>query len=161
MKLRVPLYGRVLVWSGLNVVFLGLLLWVLAGASLPLESLLSGLSGERVQRIADVLIGELNTRPRSEWDEAIQRASGVYGVDFMLVSDREERLAGGRLELPEPVRERLRMGPGGRRGGPHRIGISAPGAWGERARGIMVLGGAWETEWEVAGCLHRNWRCNG
>jgi two-component system, OmpR family, sensor histidine kinase CpxA len=118
MKLRVPLYGRVLAWSGLNVVFLVLLLWVVAGASLPTESLLSGLSGERVQRIADVLVGDLGTRPRSEWDEAIQRASVVYGVEFMLMSDREERLAGARLDLPESVRERLRMGPGGRRGGP-------------------------------------------
>lgn len=135
MRLRVPLYGRVLAWSGLNVVFLAILLWVLAGASLPLESLLSGLSGERVQRIADVLVGELSTRPRSEWDEAIQRAAGVYGVDFMLVSDREERLAGARLELPEPVRERLRMGPGGRRGGPPPDWDFRPGRMGGAGEG--------------------------
>ena len=90
MRLRLPLYGRVLAWSGLNLLFLALLLWVLAGASLPMESLLSGLAGERVQRIADVLLGDLGTRPRAEWDEAMQRAAEVYGVQFMLLGERED-----------------------------------------------------------------------
>lgn len=118
MTLRLPLYGRVLVWFGLNLVLLVALLWILAGARLPLETLLASVAGERVQRIADVLVGELSTRPMSEWNQALERAASVYGVEFALFDEREVRLAGNSMVLPEPVRDRLMTGRGGRRGFP-------------------------------------------
>lgn len=118
MTLRLPLYGRVLVWFGLNLILLVALLWVLAGARLPVDALLTSLAGERVQRIADVLVGELSTRPMSEWDRALERAASVYGVTFVLVDEREVRLAGPELTLPREVRDRLLIGRGGRRGMP-------------------------------------------
>lgn len=118
MTLRLPLYGRVLAWFALNLALLLALLWVVAGARLPIDALLAGIAGERVQRIADLLVGELSTRPIPEWDRTLERAASVYGVTFVLMDEREVRLAGPALALPAEVRERLMTGRGGRRGIP-------------------------------------------
>jgi two-component system sensor histidine kinase CpxA len=117
MTLRLPLYGRVLAWFGLNLMLLAGLLWMLAGSSLPVESLLNGLAGARVQRMADVLVGELSTRPMTEWNQALARASAVYGVTILMLDEREELIAGPVVILPSEVRERLHPGRGGRGGG--------------------------------------------
>ena len=118
MTIRLPLYGRVLAWFGLNLMLVVGLLWVLGGSSIPMESLLNGLAGARVQRIADVLVGELSTRPVNEWNQSLERASSVYGVTFLVMDERDVLLAGPDLVLPSEVRERLHPGRGGRGGGP-------------------------------------------
>lgn len=110
MTLRIPLYGRVLGWFALNLALLAAVLALVARSSFPVEALLEGLAGERVQRLGDVLIGELRTRPLSEWDDSLARASAIYGVDFILIDERESVVAGRRIDLPEAVRARLHPG---------------------------------------------------
>jgi two-component system sensor histidine kinase CpxA len=129
MKLRLPLYARFLVWLALNLVLLAAVFWLLVRTEFRLDSLVAGVAGERVQQVADVIFGELRTRPAAEWDATLTRFSEAYGVKFTLLGDRGDRLAGTELELPEEVRQRIRSfrgGPGGP-GGPGGAGVRREG----------------------------------
>jgi len=130
MKLRLPLFGRFLIWLALNLVFLAVIFWAVLRSEFRLESLMAGAAGERVQQVADVLLGELRTRPRAEWDAALQRFSDAYRVSFSLINERGEIIAGTKLELPEEIRTRLRPPWRGGRGEPGRTprdGENGPG----------------------------------
>ncbi|MFM8359998.1 MAG: sensor histidine kinase [Verrucomicrobiota bacterium] len=142
MKLGLPLYARFLGWFGLNLVLLGGVFWVLVRSELRVDTLLAGLAGDRVQPVAEVVFGELRSRPREEWDGVLGRFGAVYGVQFLLLNERGERMAGAAVEVPEEVRQRGRgpRGGPGRREGPWRPGEGAgpprPGEGGEPPRGM-------------------------
>lgn len=125
MKWRIPLSIRFLVWLALNLVILAVVFGLLLRSEFRFEALIAGAAGERVQKVSDVLSGELGSRPRTEWTATLERFSQTYGVRFALLDDRGQPLAGPLLEIPPEVHERMRVprgglgGPGGpRRGGP-------------------------------------------
>lgn len=125
MKLRLPLYARFLVWLALNLVLLATVFWLLVRTEFRLDSLVAGVAGERVQQVADVIFGELRTRPKEDWTSTLERFGEAYGVKFALVGDQHEIIAGAPLELPDEVRQRIRGGRGGR-GGPRGEGGPPP-----------------------------------
>lgn len=118
MKWRIPLSVRFLVWLGLNLAMLAGVFGFLVMSEFRFESLLAGTAGERVQKVAEVLFGELESRPRSDWGTTLQRFSETYGVRFALLDDRGQPVAGPVLDLPPEVQERMRFP----RGGPRRDG---------------------------------------
>ncbi len=111
MSLRLPLYARFLGWFLLNLLLLAAVFGVLVRTEFRFDALMSSLAGERVQQVADVIFGELRTRPRDQWNDTLARFEEAYGVQFALLDDRHEWLAGSSFELPGPLRERLRSGP--------------------------------------------------
>ena len=62
MTVRLPLFGRILVWLALNLVLLAAVVGIVLLTEFRIEPLLMGLVGERTQRAADVLIAELKDR---------------------------------------------------------------------------------------------------
>lgn len=116
MNLRLPLYARFLGWFLLNLLLLAAVFGALVRTEFRFDVLMSSLAGERVQQVANVIFGELRTRPRDQWNDTLARFEEAYGVQFALLDDRYERLAGSSFELPESLRERLRSGPGPRPG---------------------------------------------
>lgn len=114
MSLRLPLYARFLVWLGLNLVLLAGVFLFLIRSELRLDAIISGAAGERVQQVADLLFSELRARPPGEWEATLGRFEAAYGVEFALLNDRGERIAGPAWEIPEDVRNRIRS-PRGRR----------------------------------------------
>lgn len=124
MKWRIPLSVRFLVWLALNLAILAVVFGLLVRSEFRFESLIAGSAGERVQKVSEVLFGELWSRPRSDWTATLERFSETYGIRFTLLDDHGQPLAGARLEIPPEVLERMRMprgngGPGGP-GGPRR-----------------------------------------
>src|SRR4030095_15018127 len=111
MKIRLPLYGRILGWFMLNLVLLAALAAILAVSQFHLEVLLSSAAGERVQRVADLIFAEFHTRPRAEWDDVLKRFSDAYRVDFVVLDESSRRVAGQAVELPEELSARLRRRP--------------------------------------------------
>ena len=113
MTLRLPLLGKILGWFFLNLVLLALVAGWLLRSEFRLEALINGAGGERFQRVADSLLGELRERPRADWTRILQRYGGTYDVQFVLADERGETVAGNPLlNLPEEVRSRLRLGRG-------------------------------------------------
>lgn len=111
MKLRLPLYLRFLGWFFLNLLLLAAVFVVLIRTEFRLDSLMSSLAGDRVQQVADVLFSEIRTRPREQWGEALARFEQAYGIEFSLLDERYDYVAGTQLTVPETMRESIR-GPG-------------------------------------------------
>ncbi|MBX3732649.1 MAG: HAMP domain-containing histidine kinase [Verrucomicrobiae bacterium] len=119
MRWHIPLSVRFVGWFLLNLVMLAVVFGVVIRSELRPDALLGLLAGDRVQKVADVLAGELASRPAAEWGTTLERVSGTYGVRFALVDERGQTVAGPTLEFPESLRERLRgFRGGGRRGMP-------------------------------------------
>lgn len=112
MKLRLPLYAQILGWFFLNLVLLALIAGWVVRSEFRLEALINGAGGERFQKVVDILLGELRSRPRAEWDVILKRFGSTYQVQFVIVDERGEPIAGGPAVLPEAVKARLRIGRG-------------------------------------------------
>lgn len=112
MHARVPLLVRILGWFFLNLALLAGALFFFLRTEFRVDALMAGRAGERVQQMADALLGELRVRPRAEWDDLLQRFGESYGIELALVAPPDEQIAGPRLTLPPEVIRRLpRRGP--------------------------------------------------
>lgn len=109
MKLRFPIYLKIIGWFFLNLLGLALLalLFVRAQFGLGLDSFLLGAAGERIQAVSEVLQGELATQPVENWTAVLERFGKSYHVDFLVVQLDGNRLAGPNLPLPRDVERRL------------------------------------------------------
>jgi len=109
MTLRLPLFGRILLWLLLNLLILaavsGAFLWTELGG----ESLLVRIAGERSQAAANALMAELRDRPIPEWERAMARFEEAYPVRVVLLRDDGTRFLGSRTEVPAEVLARLRQ----------------------------------------------------
>jgi two-component system sensor histidine kinase CpxA len=128
MRVRFPLYARILFWFFLNMVFLVGVVLVVARVQFRfgLDALVSGPAGERVQAVTRLLNEELKGQPRAEWDGVLKRFSDAYNVQFFLFRNDGEEIAGEKIELPAEVRARL----GGRRGPGPPPGVAGGGRGG-------------------------------
>ena len=111
MKIKLPLYAKILLWFFLNLVMLVAAFFLVARVQfkLGLDSLISGPASERVRAISQLLSEEIRDKdlPRSDWDAALKRNSDVYKVDFYLFREDGEQLAGNPVELPAEVRTQV------------------------------------------------------
>jgi len=174
VTLRLPLFGRILVWLALNLILLAGAIGVLFVAEFRIEPLLLGLVGERAQRAADALMAEMRDRDPTEWRDALARFTAVYSVPAMLVREDGQVMAGPAMTVPGEVLAKLRpsgAGPGpgepprggGRRGpGPEFDGPPDAGGFGPPPEGFrrpppapraFVRAGAPARYWLVAGGL--------
>lgn len=116
MRIRLPLYAKILGWFFLNLLLLGLIAGWVVRSEFRFEALINGAGGERFQKVADTLLGELRERPRAEWESILKRFAATYEVQFVVVDERSEPIAGGPASLPDEVKARLRVGRGPMRG---------------------------------------------
>lgn len=125
--MRLPLYSKILLWFFLNLLVLAAVAVVALSFQFPIgpELLVSGAAGERVQALAGSIRDEINSRPRQEWSEILQRFGGNYHVTFLLFRNDGAQLAGDDLTLPPEVAQHVQEGraAGPRRGPPARDGL--------------------------------------
>ncbi|MBU6402141.1 MAG: HAMP domain-containing histidine kinase [Verrucomicrobia bacterium] len=124
MRIRFPLYAKVLVWFFLNLLFLGLICYgfVKVQFRVGLDSLLMGRTGDRIQAVADIIAAELGASPASQWDEILQRFGRAYQVTFLLLRSDGTPAAGAHVALPADVLSRVVF----RRGPPDFAGRGPP-----------------------------------
>jgi two-component system sensor histidine kinase CpxA len=106
MKIKLPLYGKILLWFFLNLVLLVTAFFIIARVQFKfgLDSLISGPAGERVRAIAHLLGEELRDAPRSDWNATLKHFSDAYQVQFFLFREDGVQIAGETVELPAEVR---------------------------------------------------------
>lgn len=119
MKVRFPLYLKLAAWFALNLALIGFLLAAFAGFRLPyaFEFLLTGKTGARLQRMADLIASDLRSADRTNWTAILEKHSSAQGVQYYLFRGPDDQLAGPPLALPAEVKEqfggpRLRGGRG-------------------------------------------------
>jgi two-component system, OmpR family, sensor histidine kinase CpxA len=106
---RFPLYAKILCWFFLNLLVLGAALFLFGSLHFRAGPELLAISGagERIRAVSDVIADELEVRPRSEWDDILQRFSKRFGIEFLLFRNNGEQLAGAPMRLPAAVEQRL------------------------------------------------------
>jgi len=127
MKLRFPLYAKILGWFLLNVALVGAGLLMLGQLQFRfgLDSLIAGPSGGRLREVSQLIFSELGYVPQDQWTPILNRFSDAYGVGFTLFDNNGAQRAGLPVDLPSDVVTRLQQDFRGR-------GFGGPG---ERAAG--------------------------
>jgi two-component system, OmpR family, sensor histidine kinase CpxA len=125
MNVSYPLSLKVSLWLMANLLLLaalGLGLLVVQGG-LGWSALVAGPSGDRMQRLANVIAGEVSSAGTMEARNAVlARFGSAYDVDFSLFNFEQAQLAGKPVELPPEVKARMESFTRGGRGGDFRRG---------------------------------------
>lgn len=127
MKLRLPLYGRILGLFLLNVLVLAAAFLIVFRMQfqLGLDSFLAGQANRRVQAMSQAVIGELQQAPTGEVKGVLDRFSKAFELDLYVFRPDGVQVAGESVLLPREVERMIRRGGAGR-------GRSGPGGGGPR-----------------------------
>lgn len=120
MKIRFPLYGKIVLWFLLNLVFLGVVFYLFFKVQFRfgLESLLAGRTNDQLQSVSEIIHSRLRQTPPDGWTGLLEEFGGAYQVEFYLFRNDGTQLAGDAISLPPEVASRLndsRMRPPDRR----------------------------------------------
>lgn len=112
MKLRFPLYAKILLWFFLNLVLLAGALLFLFRAQFHhgFDWMLAMGAEERLQSVCDLVLGELRDREPREWNAVLKRFDEAYQVQFLAYRLDGSQVAGETTPLPSEVLARLREG---------------------------------------------------
>lgn len=108
-RLRLPLYLKILLWFGVNLLVLALLVFGFMSMQfrMSLDWMLSGEAGERVSAIGDSITDELSRLPEDQWPAALQRHGSQHGVTFSLFTSSGTQVMGDPVEVPAEVQPKL------------------------------------------------------
>ncbi len=110
MRLRFPLYGKVMFWFFVNLALVA----ALAGAfvamqfRLGLDWLLAGEARQRLEAMGEVIAGELRDQPKTVWDKVLARYQAAHGASFTIFRNDGLQAAGDALQPPPEVLGKLR-----------------------------------------------------
>ncbi|MGA3172096.1 MAG: HAMP domain-containing sensor histidine kinase [Chthoniobacteraceae bacterium] len=109
MGSRFPLSAKILIWFFANLLLVGIAAYAFVEFEFHLgpESLLGGRAGARVQALANLIDGEINAEPESQWNEALSRAANLYGIHLLIATPDGRQVAGEEIALPDGVVARL------------------------------------------------------
>ncbi len=121
MRPRLPLSGKILFLSFLNLCLLGVTVALIVRAQFRVDagSFLLAPAQSRIMSVAQSAALDMEgTRPAS-WDQLLSRYARDHGVEFVLFDETGEKLAGPELPVPREVADRIprrqrppREGPG-------------------------------------------------
>lgn len=142
---HLSLYGQILLWFFLNLALVAVVLILVLQVQFRIDprSVIGGRTHEQFQAVASILAKELQSAPRSDWHEIMDRYAEAYNTSFAVYRPGgRDLLAGEDLVLPSdllesfqqafrppPRRDRRENERGGPRGGegPHRDRERPPG----------------------------------
>ncbi len=109
MRVRLPLYGKILGWFFLNLVVVASVFVVLFNVQFrfDLDWFFASGARERIEAVRDLILGELAITTPDEWNRVMQRYSEAHHVRFTLFDDDAKPFVGELTKLPEDVRQRI------------------------------------------------------
>lgn len=129
MRIRLPLYGKILAWFFLNLAAVAAVFAILFDAQFhfSLDWLLAAGARDRLEAVRDLIIGELEVTAPDEWEQVMQRYSVAHHVEFALFDEEATPLVGRFKTLPEEVRAKIlaRPEPGRFRPSPAAVNAEA------------------------------------
>ena len=108
-RVRLPLYGKILVWFFLNLVIVAAVFALLFQAqfNFNLDWFFFTGARERLEAVRDLIVGELESTAPDDWAAVMKRYSAAHHVRFALFDDDANPLVGDTADLPEEVRVRI------------------------------------------------------
>ncbi len=109
MRLRLPLYGKILAWFFLNLVAVAAVFVILFNAQFrfDLDWFFASGARERIEAVRDLILGELAITAPDDWNAVMRRYSEAHRVRFALFDDDAKPFLGEITTLPDEVRERI------------------------------------------------------
>lgn len=110
MRIRIPLYGKVLFWFFVNLAIIAILAGVFMQMQfrLGLDSLLAGPERHRLEAMGEVIAGELRGQPLARWNDVLARYKAVHGATFTIFRNDGVQAAGEPLSPPPDVLVKVR-----------------------------------------------------
>jgi two-component system sensor histidine kinase CpxA len=110
MKLRFPLYGKVLFWFFVNLALVAALAYgfVRMQFRVGMEWLLAGAAEQRIEALSEEITAALRELPAERWGEVLERQRAVRGVTFAVFRNDARQVAGPAIDPPAELREKLR-----------------------------------------------------
>jgi two-component system sensor histidine kinase CpxA len=108
-RLKLPLYGKILLWFLVNLAVLALFGYVYVRKLITpeLEWLLSGPPGSNFEHLAARVSDQLISKPQNDWQDVLERYHDRQGVTFALFNSDGQLVLGQAPDPPEEVRKRL------------------------------------------------------
>ena len=108
-RVRLPLYGKILLWFFLNLVIVAAVFALLFNAqfNFNLDWFFFTGARERMEAVRALIVGELESAAPDEWGAVLKRYSAAHHVRFALFDDDANPLVGDTANLPEEVRTRI------------------------------------------------------
>ena len=118
MRLRFPLYGKVMFWFFVNLVLVAALAYgfVRMQFRVGMEWLLTGAATQRLEAMSEVITADLRERPTAKWGEVLERYHAAHGATFAIFRNDARQIAGPPIDPPAALQEKLRE----RRGPPNQ-----------------------------------------
>ena len=84
MKLRFPLFAKILLWFFLNLLLLGAVFYIFVRIQfrVGLDSLLAGPTSERIDAVSRLICDDLRDAPRENWTDVLKRFNAAYNIHF-------------------------------------------------------------------------------
>ena len=110
MRLRFPLYGKVMFWFFVNLALVAALAYgfVRMQFRVGLDWLLAGEARQRLEAMGEVIGGELRDQPKTVWDKVLARYQAAHGASFTIFRNDGLQAAGDSLQPPADVMVKLR-----------------------------------------------------
>ena len=110
MRLRFPLYGKVMFWFFVNLALVAALAYgfVRMQFRVGLDWLLAGEARQRLEAMGEVIGGELRDQPKTVWDKVLARYQAAHGASFTIFRNDGLQAAGDPLQPPPDVMVKLR-----------------------------------------------------
>lgn len=109
MRLRFSLFTKIMAWFFLNLVLLGVILFLIFNLNFRFSprSPFFGGSANRIGAVTRLITREVNGISRVERDVVLKRYSEAYGVEFFLFDSRGNQIGGREITLPAEVHEKI------------------------------------------------------
>ena len=109
MRVRLPLYGKILAWFFLNLVVVASVFVVLFNAQFrfDLDWFFASGARERIEAVRDLILGELAITAPDDWNAVMRQYGQAHHVQFALFDDDAKPFLGDVSALPGEVRERI------------------------------------------------------
>ncbi len=110
MRLRFPLYGKVMFWFFVNLALVAALAYgfVRMQFRVGLDWLLAGEARQRLEAMGEVIGGELRDQPKAVWDKVLARYDAAHGAKFTIFRNDGQQAAGDPQQPPAEVMGKLR-----------------------------------------------------
>lgn len=108
MRLRFPLFSKIMLWFSLNLLLLGAFFWL----AFTLEFRFDRnspffLPTNRLDTVSRSVMNEIQNKSKSERDAILKNYSEKHGVEFFIFDDNAKQLGGREISLPEEVLKRI------------------------------------------------------
>lgn len=104
-KIAIPLFPRLLIWNAINLVVLLLAFFLALRAEYGprIGGLIPDNSHPLTQAMALLLIHDLATNPKTEWNPILSRVGVAYNIDLCLYDEQGHQVAGTPITLPGKI----------------------------------------------------------